>query len=259
MRFFFILFLFSIANYGQSTVSYLKKDSLNFKASAFYGVDDFENFYYSQGNTLIKQQKQTITSYNNILLDSISSVDILNPLRITVLYKKFNTVVILDNALNEFYKINFSLNGSFKNIQFATTGSSQNIWVFDTNTQQLELYNYQTEQSTKIGFPIHEKVLDMKSNYNFCWVLSDKFIYQYNTYGSLLTKIPCTNGKLLISDKKDIMVVVNNQILQLNNSELTPINIDTDNFSEYVSLNRDNLYIYQEKKQLRVYSKQNNK
>ena len=40
----------------------------------------------------------------------IKKVDLINPLKVTLFYEEFNTVVLLDNQMNEIQKIDFSKN-----------------------------------------------------------------------------------------------------------------------------------------------------
>ena len=136
----------------------------------------------------MKKKDSKEWQYNNLQLGEITSVDILNPLKITLFYADFNTVIILDNTLNEIKRIDFNVIGEFKNLAAATTATDRNLWIFDTNTQQLEVFNYVQEKTPIQNLPIPEKFITQKSNYNYCRILTETTLYTYNIYGSLLTQ-----------------------------------------------------------------------
>lgn len=259
MRIFFIIcFIISQLSFSQNDIVYKKVASTTLEADSFYGVDDFLNLYFSKKNVLYKQTDKTTYQYNNPVLSNIASVDILNPLRITLFYKKLNTAEVLDNNLNSVLEINFSLLTNFKNIQFATTANSNNNWVFDMNAQQLFIHDINKAEFLPIGFPIQETVIDMKSNYNFCWLLTSKHILKYNTYGSLLSKIPFENGKTMSSYKNNVVIVTtNNKIYNLNQTELKAITLPESILIQDIFLNKENLYIFDGTNKLTTYSKQN--
>ena len=73
-------------------------------ATTFIGVDSFQNVYTLKGNAFYKNNQE---NYQNLNLGEIFSIDIRNPFKIVLFYKNFNTVILLDNRLNEIEKIQF--------------------------------------------------------------------------------------------------------------------------------------------------------
>lgn len=154
-------------------------------ANIFYGADSFGNLYYSQKGTLYKKTSQQIYSFYALGLGEIQSVDLLNPLKISLFYKDFNTVIILDNQLSEIERINLNTRKVFRVAAFASTGFERNLWIFNTDLQRLELYNYAEDATRAATQPLNKKIIAQASNYNFCWLYTDKNeLLQYNIYGS---------------------------------------------------------------------------
>ena len=71
------------------------------EADVFIGADKFSNIYYTQNRTLHKAETNQVLEYAALNLGEITTVDIVNPLKISVFYKQSNTVVLLDNTLTE--------------------------------------------------------------------------------------------------------------------------------------------------------------
>ena len=92
------------------------------EADIFVGKDKFGFNYYIKNNVFFKKDNQELFQYKNVALGKIMKVDLLNPLKIILFYENFNTIIIVDNQLNEIQKINFSENhkgpsfGNKKNI-----------------------------------------------------------------------------------------------------------------------------------------------
>lgn len=243
---FLIIILFSSSITAQDSIQLQLEQSTKLKAAHFWGEDAFQNTYKSLQQTFIKFNTKQQFEYKNIQLGTLYSADILNPLEITLFYKDFNTVVTLDNNLNAVNIIRFNQLANTKNVGFATTGIEQHLWLFNLNFQQVELYNYKTQQTKNIGQPIRETVIDMKSNYNFCWVLSEKYLYQFNSYGSLLAKMAIENGVSLSVNQSKVIIHTQDQLYFLdtkNKPQLIPIIADTKNIQD-VFLSSDYLYIY---------------
>lgn len=190
-----IFFLFSIALSGQNNpnidTAFLSKTEI--KADHITAVDDFKNTFYIKNNVFTKRSESKLLKYSNLRLSNITSANTFNPLKINLFYKAFNTVVILDNRLTEIFKIDFNQTKTYKNITHVSTGSDNTLWLFNQDTQQLELYNYKTNNTITKTLPITETVLQITSNYNHCWLLTKNHIYKYNYTGSLLSKI-ANNG-----------------------------------------------------------------
>ncbi|QHI38316.1 hypothetical protein IMCC3317_37070 [Kordia antarctica] len=240
-----ILLCCSSLVFAQKTITTVlqKQDSLS--VDRFVGMDNFGASYAIQDNILIKQKDTKKWQYNNFQLGEITSVDILNPLKITLFYEDFNTVIILDNTLNEIKRIDFNLIAQFKNLAAATTANDRNLWVFDTNTQQLEVFNYVQEKTPIQNLPISEKFITLKSNYNYCRVLTETILYTYNIYGSLLSQQDLAGVTDFSMTNTEVIFLKDEQLYYTNTDDVYLINLPSDRIAiKQFSLHDDILYIY---------------
>jgi len=235
----------SMSMHSQKTISaaLLQQDSL--AVDHFVGMDNFGASYIIQDNILIKKKDTKKWQYNNLQLGKITSVDILNPLKITLFYADFNTVIILDNTLNEIKRIDFNVIGEFKNLAAATTATDRNLWVFDTNMQQLEVFNYVQEKTPIQNLPIPEKFITQKSNYNYCRILTETTLYTYNIYGSLLTQQEITDVTDFSMTNTEVIFLKEKKLHYTIEEDVYLINLPSDKIDiKQFSLHNDILYIY---------------
>lgn len=150
----------------------------------FIGYDNFGSYYFSKNNVFYKNNEGKLLQYQNLQLGTISKIDIINPLKIIVFYKDFNSVVLLDNQLNEIQKINFSeIENSI--IVSAIGMSGQNkLWLFNETNQQIALFDLTTNQVKNLNVPIKEKFLFYQTDFNyFNWINSNKELETCNIFG----------------------------------------------------------------------------
>ena len=221
------------------------KDSTSLHADRFLYKDNFDALYYIKNNTLVKKSTSEFYEYNNVLLGNVSYVDVLNPLEITLFYRDFNTVIQLDNRLSEINKIDFNTIQDFKNLNWAATASNKRLWVYNNDNLQLEIYNFQLEQTEITTLPISEDIISYKSNYNFCWLLTKKGILQYNVYGNLLTSIPFEAAEKFSHSKNNFVFLKENQLYFLKNEASKAQKLDLPKMTiKDFSLSQETLYIY---------------
>ncbi|GGE41790.1 hypothetical protein GCM10010832_22300 [Psychroflexus planctonicus] len=218
-------------------------------ADRFVGEDKFENLFYINKNTLFRKSQDRIVEYKALQLGDISSVDLLNPLRISVFYKDANTVVILDNRLNELKRIAFDRIANFKMVDFCTTANDKSLWIFNADTQELEIFNYNQEKSALQTLPISENIINQKSNFNFCWLQTENGYKQFNVYGSLIKEVAVKfdalelyKNYILLLNKKGDSYYFNYKSEELSNIEMPKIDY------KQALLNNEKLYLYDGKK-----------
>ena len=208
----------------------------------FFGVDGYENTYTVTDNVILKTGNKASFQFSDIQLGSVTYVDILNPLKVVVYYFEFNTVVFLDNKLNEIERINFNDLPSFINTGAARNAGNNRLWLLNTDTQQIELYNYSTQQRIEISQPITDEIKDIASNFNYLFVLTDKEVRQYNIYGGLLN---VSEGITLVQDNENLIVRTSSQLLyKLKVSENFNQLIYQEILPHSLQLRQDLLYIY---------------
>ncbi|WP_420571980.1 hypothetical protein [Kordia sp.] len=235
----------SLLAFGQKTITATLQQQDSLSVDRFVAMDNFGASYSIQNHILIKRKDGKKWQYNNLQLGEITSVDILNPLKITLFYEDFNTVIVLDNTLNEIKRIDFNVAAEFKNLAAATTANDRNLWIFDTNTQQLEVFNYVQEKTLNQNLPIPEKFITLKSNYNYCRVLTETYLYTYNIYGSLLSKEELTGVSDFSMTNTEVIFLKDEQLYYTNNEDVYLINLPSDRIAiKQFSLHDDILYIY---------------
>lgn len=242
---FFILFMASIS-YGQASLEVVPSGSVNLIADQFIGVDNFNSLYYSVGNKIIKTKTDgTSINFSNVQLGDVTEVNIFNPLKINAFYDQFNTVIVLDNRLAEVYKIDFNDLKHYKNVSFISTGYDNTVWLFNQDLQQLELFDYKINKTRATTLPIDSNPLDLKSDYNYCWLLTEDFIYQYNYFGSLVTKFKNQGfDSLRIYDENLILKKGNSLFYKLKETtEIMPIEMPELLIKQFL-LTNETLYIY---------------
>lgn len=211
----FLLFLIFTSISAQDTraISVIEKNPLN--AERFVGVDNFGGVYFIKNRTLFKQVNTEVFNFKDFQLGSIGSVDLLNPLKITLFFPDYNTAVILDNKLNEIERISFSMEPPFLNIINATTANDTRLWIFNNDSQQLELYNYRNKNHQALSRPLSETYITHTSNYNFCFLLTEEKLRIYNIYGSLLENIPNTKVTQLSNNNERLIYKTGNELVLL--------------------------------------------
>ena len=169
-RLLFICFLFTVSVNSQEFIEATLVKKTDFTADVFVSTNNFETTFYVLDNVFFKNSKEIKgldIGYSNFQLGNITSANTFNPLKINVFYRDFNTVLILDNRLAEIFKIDFNSQSNYKNISHISTGSDNTIWLFNQNTQQIELFDYKTNTTRAKTLPIQNTVIYLKSNFNF--------------------------------------------------------------------------------------------
>lgn len=209
---YFILVLSSNL-FAQSPIAVTLIQTTDLKDQDFVGIDAYGALYTMSNSVFYKTKAETSIPYSNLQLGTISSAHIFNPLKIILFYKNFNTVVFLDNRLSEINKIDFNALQPYKNISHISTGTNSNLWIFNADTQQLELYDYKRKVTLATTQPIASKVLDLKSNYNYCYLLTENYLYTYSYFGSLISKLNHTHFKSMAESNGQLIVQQDNQLL----------------------------------------------
>ena len=246
----FLLFFISITAFPQKTIKTSFIKTIEIKAEAIISIEKFsgsEVIKYVDNETLFKKVKNSIFyNYSNIQLGEITSVDAFSPLKIKLFYKNFNTVIVLDNRLAETDKVDFNTVEPYKNVSHVSTGFGNKLWIFNQDLQQLELYNYKTNEVSARSLPIQSNIIDLKSSYNSCWLLTKNYLYKYDSYGSLIYKIKNENYTAIALDYHDnILLKSANNLFYLrdNNQTITQIEIPKLLIKQFLVTN-GSLYIY---------------
>lgn len=236
-----ILFLFglffSICVHSQDVIAPSTIDSLTVTADNYIGKDNLKNDYFLKNNVIKKVNAIEKFQYQNVSLGNIEKVCLTNPLQIVAFYQDFNTIVLLDNQLNETQQID----GNKLEIPIKFEGfglASQNqVWLYNGFLQKISLYNFNTNSNKIISTPISGKIKDYFSDYNFFyWIDESNKFYSISIFGKIKTiaEIPDYKSIQIINQKK-LIYRINQELFYFNasKSSVTKININQkslDNF-----------------------------
>ncbi len=199
--------LFSVAHSQNQKISATKINQFTIDVEQFLGFDSFGYYYNIKNNVFSKIKNNESFEYKNIALGEISHVDINNPLKIVVFYENFNTIILLDNQLNELQKINLSEN-EIPIVATAVGLASQNrLWIYNNLTQQIGFFDYLNNTFQSITPPFDGNIKHYESDFNtFQWIDEGLNWYSCTIFGKItsLGKIP---------DFDHIQVVSNQAVL----------------------------------------------
>ena len=176
----------------------------NDNGSRYYaGADAFGWIYEITDNEFSKRQGTTIVKYRNVALGEITRVDLQNPLQIVLFYRRFNTVVLLDNQLNEIRRINFSDVPQPIIAEAAGLASQNRLWVYDITTQQIGLYDLAQNTFRPLTPPSKDAIVHYRNDYNyFYWIDTTGKCFAVNLFGKVtaLGSLPVFDHAQLLSE-----------------------------------------------------------
>ncbi len=202
MKILLLLFILPALALGQNSIL---KDKMALDADEFIGKDSYGYTYYLKNNSLFKAKDGKQISFAAFTLGQVSNVDIVNPLKIMVYYGDFNIAVLLDNTLNEIERIDFNQEAGFANLELVSVSNNNSLWVFNKDSQQLEIFNYRSGKRTVISQPIVGDVIDQASNFNFCHLITKEQLITYNVYGSVIAQYQNPNYIKIWESKKGLI------------------------------------------------------
>lgn len=186
MRLASILFMFTLTIGAQSKIAVTSVGKTAFKADTFVGRDNFGFDYFIGDNVLSKVSEKAIPEYKNLSLGKIARADIQNPLQIVLFYENFNTAVLLDNQLNETLKIAFSDNPVPIIASAVGMASSNRLWIFNSLSQKVGLYDYLKNDFRELTVPFSGKVAHYDSDFNyFYWIDEHNNRFACDIYGKV--------------------------------------------------------------------------
>ncbi len=240
---FFFIFLQSFQAHNQIKIEKIEtiRHDNNF---ILIKIDNLGNKYYLSDYHLLKR-KDLLFSDSSMGL--ISKVDLYNPLKIKVWFQDFNSLIILDNFLNEITRINFNEIPSLGEIYDISSANDNSIWVFDETDMKIKKFDFFKRLIIgNIETKIEGEFLDFKSSYNYLWVITDLYFYKINYNGSIIYKSENSNSfnKVRIF-KNDVILANNNKLIYFKNDEELFINIEHQKlFIKDFSVIDETLYIY---------------
>lgn len=203
MRFNFFIYLFLCL----AGLSHAQERSFDLKADDFYGVDDFEAIYYSINNTLYKRAGGTVMQFYDVQLGDLTSVDLINPLKVLLFYKDTQTVILLDNRLNENLRIKLNELTPYRYIEHVRLAGERRLWLHDLDQNRLQLYNY-INNTVIVSTPsLRIEVERLHTDYNFCHIQAANQIQSFNSYGSRTNVLNLTATDRVAYDFERLVVI----------------------------------------------------
>lgn len=174
----------------QSLLMFSQKIEVNLEQTIindgdFIGIDKFEEVYALKNNVLTKTSKAQTWMFKDFNLGEIYTVDLTNPLQILVFYKDLQTIVVLDNQLNEVRRVVIDAGNNYF-IKDIGLSIQNKIWLFDEKFQRFGLYDMQN--NTWHFFPYVVKLAPVKifTNYNqMIWQDEKNEVYEINIFGQV--------------------------------------------------------------------------
>lgn len=244
----FLLLLSVSSSFSQENkVLFSELSSEKIDANQVIGLDKFGFLYYTKDNVFIKKKASKTFEYKNLSLGKIEKIDIQNPLKIVLFYKNFNTVVTLDNQLNEIQKINFSENE--KQIAVEATGmSSQNrFWIFNNLTQKIGLYDYLSNDYVELTQAFQGNLKYYQTNFNaFQWIDEQLNWFDCSVFGKItnLGKVPDFEKIQIIDQNYLLFLKENNLFLKDLKTQETKLLKKGDKTIESFFYSEENLVIF---------------
>ncbi len=162
---------------------------LSTQASAdelFYGRDAYGAIYSGTKQLLNKTADKQLWQYKNPSLGSISQVILTNPLKIVLYYESFNTVVLLDNQLNEIEKVVLSSLATPLVASAVGLAEGNKLWIYNSLTNQLGLLNLKNKDYQVISTPFTESMAYYQTDFNkFQWIDQAHNWYECSIYGKI--------------------------------------------------------------------------
>lgn len=213
MRSLLLLFLtISTCLVAAQTVRQTGTDELN--ADVFLGYDTLGAIYSMSDQVLVKQYGGQRWQYKNLQLGRITKVDLQNPLKIVLFYQDFNTVILVDNQLNETANIN--LNDADNPIVPSAIGlaAGNRLWIYNNLDMKMGLYDFNKRSFKSLAIPFTNNVKFYHSDYNeFEWIDEQWNWYRCDVYGKILSL-----GKTPICDQ--VQWISNDNLLYFQHGEM---------------------------------------
>ena len=203
----------------------------------YIGTDNFGWKYTILNNELSKEKDGKTLKYKAVSLSEIYKVDIQNPLQLVLFYRKFNTVVLLDNQLNETKRINFSNLNEPLVIEAAGLASQNRLWLYDINTQQLGLFDLGQYSFKTITPPFTDNIKYYQNDYNyFYWIDTANKCFVVNLFGNVssLGIAPVYDQAQIVS-QNELIIKKDNKLYfyNLEKQTQTPISIVEKSFQSF--------------------------
>jgi len=221
-----LLFFFTAFCSTAQNIDFEKVGVKPAKYDVFWGNDISANNYFSTSNNLYKITQKDTLNYTNNKYGKITGVETFNMLLTLVFYKQNNAFVLLDAQFNEINSIIFSE----INCEFLKPASQNELWFYDSLSQQIGLYNLNSQKIKFLSNPMNKTIKLAHSDYNYLyWIDSENAMYSINKFGKIasLGKMKAFE-KVIFSDKSDLFYLLDDKMYCFSVENQTSMNINID-------------------------------
>jgi hypothetical protein len=204
----------------------LKQDKIIIKLESkpeLFTCDNFDNVYIYTKNTLKKfnSKGKCEAQFSSLVYGNINFVDVSDPMQVTVFYKEFNTVLLLDQKLSLLGEPIHLDQLGFSSVSCVCKSKQNGIWLFDIFAQKLLLYSLNSKCLIReIDLLRYTKPLNYIENL----IESGNLIYLYGKDNAILF-MNQLGGKL------EILEIYPSVLFQLKNNNI--LYTDNKNFYYY--------------------------
>ena len=216
----------------------------------FVGYDGMGNLYYTKNNVFYKKNGKELWQYKNIALGKITKIDFQNQLKILLFYENFNTVILLDNQLNETQKINFSENTTPIVVSATGIASQNRLWIYNSLTQEIGLFDFLKNSYKTITPPLRGNLKHYESDFNtFRWIDDKMNWYSCDVFGKIIPQ-----GK--VADYDQIQFVSNQEVVFSKNGKLFLQDLNKDTIYTIENVDKSFHNFYYKDQILSIFTKQ---
>ena len=182
----FLFFLIAINFSNAQSFEPIKIDAMIAPYEIFVGTDEYDVPYFLLNDVLIKKTNSQVFEYKNLLLGKISKIDLQNPLKIVLFYQDLNSIITLDNQLNETNLVQLS-NNKTPILATAAGMSAKNIfWIFNSLSQKIGLFDYLSNEYQEITPPLKNMITFYNSDFNFFrWINAQNQLVTCDVFGKI--------------------------------------------------------------------------
>lgn len=251
LAFFLLSLLLTGARAQDIQTSLVSETALD--AEQFVGADELGNLFYMQNQVFYRKSGQRIFSFSNVDLGAITTVDVGNPFKILLFYRDFNSVIILDNNLNELsQRLDFTDETQFNNVLFVGNSSQNNIWLY-ADDNKLHLYNYETlsEELQTQAMTFYQnsfRALSLASTFKHVWIQSETEALEFNEYGNYVRTYPIAGAEQIFPFQKGILVLKDGSFEYFFEEQRRMVELDYKGYMKNVSVSGSSLFVYDGKK-----------
>ena len=208
---------------GKEQVELHKICTIKNKRISSWNIDQLNNIYVAEGSTLNKYNSEGNLLFSQSIksIGEISSIDVLNPMKIGLFSKNQQKICFIDNTLT---LINECIALNEKNIGYVNKifpSNRQNvIWLWDSNNSKILQIDNQNTKKTIIEISNLTGILNLKNPVFFREIDNQlhvvdlkKNMYVFDVFGSLIqNNYQLNKTEIISSNKNKILSIVDKKI-----------------------------------------------